>query len=1133
MSLHLHRAERTDQLARGLADLLTDPLPDPFATELVVVPARGVERWLTQRLSHRLGAGGTGEKPGDSGGDGVCAGVRFASPWSLTSELLGATGEDPWEPDHLTWPVLETLDESLSEPWATVLARHLGEGSGPDDGWRRERRWSVARRLAGLFASYSVQRPDLLRDWESGGSLTPPDLAWQPQLWRLVVERIEAPSPSQRLDTVLAELRHSDIRVALPPRLSLFGHTRIPTSEFRLLHALAAHVEVHLWLPQPSARLWESLRPLVSGTGQVPRGEDRTAALVEHPLLASLGRDSRELQRTLLTLPPATDDSVDTACHPRPETLLGWLQADLRGNVLPTDRDRRDRVLDPAKDRSVQVHACHGTARQVDVLREALVGLLADDPTLEPRDILVMCPDVEGFAPLFAAGFGMAEAAGPDDEEFTHPAHRLRVRLADRSLTATNPLLALAATLVHLVGGRMTSVDLVDLASSEPVRRRFGFDDEDIELVAEWVAAAGVRWGLNTDQRAGFGLDLADNTWRRGLDRLLLGAAISEQQRAVVGQVLPLDDAAADLDLVGRLAEFVDRLHAFERACARARSAEDWFGALGTAVHGLASPPSDQAWQLAQFDRELARISGAAGSGTTLRLADLRALLTQRLGGRPTRSNFRTGTLTVCTMVPMRSVPHRVVALVGLDDGVFPRIMTPDGDDVLARDPQTGERDLRAEDRQLFLDAVLAAGETLIITYTGAGEQTGLPRPPAVPVGELLDALDDTASHPRPPRTVRDAVLIQHPLQPFDARNLVHGALQTDRTFSFDRTALEGARAARGPREPIRSLVPTPLSPEPPDDLSLADLRDFFDHPVRFFLRHRLGISGSQRAGDLPTGIPIELDGLEKWAVGDRILADVLGGLEPSASMLAALHRGQLPPGRLGTRTLEQVVNGIRPLHALALRFQTGEPRTLDVDITLRDGRRLTGTVSDLYGNNLVRVTYSTLSAKHRLGAWLDLIALRLGHEDESWVSHAIGRFGRNARHAQIGPLDERAEDWLSVLVDLYDRGRCEPLPLPLKTSLAWAEEDRRVRRGMTADPIEKASKEWVTDRFAERPFPKEQDDMWLSRAFGASADLSVLLDRPRDDELFDETPGAESRLGQYARRLWEPLLDEERMGGL
>ena len=131
------------------------------------------------------------------------------------------------------------------------------------------------------------------------------------------------------------------------------------------------------------------------------------------------------------------------------------------------------RPLLESADRTLQVHACHGPERQVEVLREVLVGLLADDPTLEPRDVLVMCPDIEDYAPLISATFGLAD---DDGDETRHPGHRLRVRLADRSLRQTNPLLAIVAALLELADARVTASQVLDLAASTPVRRRFRFD---------------------------------------------------------------------------------------------------------------------------------------------------------------------------------------------------------------------------------------------------------------------------------------------------------------------------------------------------------------------------------------------------------------------------------------------------------------------------------------------------------------------------------------------------------------------------------------------------------------------------------------------------------------------------------
>ena len=201
MALHLHRAERTDLLADGLGALLADPLPDPFAEELVLVPARGVERWLSQRLSHMLGS--------SHGGDGVCAGVAFRSPGSLIAEITGTVDDDPWSPDAMTWPLLQTIDASLDESWCRILARHLGHlHTGDEAELRQGRRYSVARRLAGLFASYARQRPQLLVDWLEGnaGELDI-DLQWQPELWRALVDCIDADPPHIRQQMTLARLR--------------------------------------------------------------------------------------------------------------------------------------------------------------------------------------------------------------------------------------------------------------------------------------------------------------------------------------------------------------------------------------------------------------------------------------------------------------------------------------------------------------------------------------------------------------------------------------------------------------------------------------------------------------------------------------------------------------------------------------------------------------------------------------------------------------------------------------------------------------------------------------------------------------------------------------------------------------
>jgi exodeoxyribonuclease V gamma subunit len=304
-------------------------------------------------------------------------------------------------------------------------------------------------------------------------------------------------------------------------------------------------------------------------------------------------------------------------------------------------------------------------------------------------------------------------------------------------------------------------------------------------------------------------------------------------------------------------------------------------------------------------------------------------------------------------------------------------------------------------------------------------------------------------------------------------------------------------------------------------EVSLADLKAFFAHPVRAFLRQRLDVTTPLGAEETSDGVPIDLDALAKWGVGDRLVSDVLAGHDPQAAMTAEQLRGLLPPGELGRRQLREVVTVVQPIVGKALELRTGMPRTLDIDVEV-GGTRLTGTVSSIFGNDVVTVGYSSLGAKQRFAAWIDLLALSLGHPDEIWRSHAVGKFRSGAQRALAGPLDERAATLLAELLDVHRRGMAEPLPIPVRTTLAYAEESARLRMGADAHPDDKAAKAWVTDRFNDTSIPGEDADAWHCRAFGDRAAYSCLTGTPRADEAFNDEP---HRLGQYAWRLWSPLL--------
>ncbi len=1123
--LHVHRSERADALVSMLAQLVAEPLEDPMTPEVVSVPTRGIERWLTQRLSARLGA-----REGRQ--DGVCANIDFPFPGTLVGRALAlAVGtdpkSDPWLPERAVWPLIEVVEENFGEPWLAPLAQHM-RNSATVEG---SKRFSSIRHVADLFDRYAVHRPDMLQRW-AAGLPEADDALWQVELWRLLRERIGRPSPAERLADACQRLRDMPDLFDQPPRISLFGLTRLPASYLDVLEAVGAGRDVHLFLLHPSPALWDRLASQVGSSSRyVVRSEDPTASAPHNPLLASWGRDAREMQ---LVLGGAVvhGELAEPAPAGGPRTLLQMIQGDVRADRVPAGpgvSSEEGRPLLAADDDSIRVHSCHGRGRQVEVLRDAILHLLEEDPTLEPRDIIVMCPDIEAFAPLIQATFG-----GHDESD--DPADALQIRLADRSLRQTNPVMAVLAEVLELSTARITATEVLDLAGREPVRRRFQFGDEDLFRLEEWVDQACVRWGFDAAHRSSFQLeDVGSNTWQFGLDRILLGVTMADERQRLFRGALPLDDVdSADIELAGRLAEFLDRLHTALDELADERTVDAWTSTLTRISDSLTATSERDAWQRAQLTTLLEKLVEEAKTGdlvstVTLSCDDVRSILSERLKGQPTRANFCTGHLTACTLVPMRSIPHRVVCLLGLDDGSFPRHIERDGDDLTARRQRVGDRDVRSEDRQLLLDALLAAREHLIVTYSGRDERSNLPRPPAVPVGELLDVVDHTVAVPR--GRAREAVVVAHPLQPFDPRNYERGGVLPDAPWSFDALHLAGARAALEPQHDAPLFLESPLCPLELSPIGLDQLERFLRHPVRAFLRERLNISLRDRTRNFEDAIPIKLDALEQWQVAERVLAARLGGASQEACQAAEIARGELPPGTLVEPVFRDITG---PLDALVREGQSRlAPASLDVHVDLSDSCSLAGTVAGVRGNTVHSVTYSKLGPATRLLAWLRLLALTATWPDRPFDALTVGRSpskGRTTSKAWIGPLgpDARsraatAERHLRTLVDLFDRGMREPLPLYCKTSAAWA---GAVASGK--DPEREAARAWDSARNGHN---EDNDDEHVL-VLGGALSYGAMVGRSGSPRAEETGPGWEpaetSRFGLYARRLWDGLLERE-----
>jgi exodeoxyribonuclease V gamma subunit len=297
--------------------------------------------------------------------------------------------------------------------------------------------------------------------------------------------------------------------------------------------------------------------------------------------------------------------------------------------------------------------------------------------------------------------------------------------------------------------------------------------------------------------------------------------------------------------------------------------------------------------------------------------------------------------------------------------------------------------------------------------------------------------------------------------------------------------------------------------------VELDDLVRFVSHPVRAFLRQRLGIRLGDHDDEVEDALHVELDALAKWGVGERLLQARLAGVERRTAILAEIARGELPPGVLGKPVIDEIDPVVDRIFTKAQARTDGVPaESLDVRVTLPDGRTLNGTVAGVHGDLLRTATYSRISARHRLSAWVRLLALSAAHPDRAFKAAAIGRGEDGAEVAWLRRVDDpRAA--LAILVDLHDRGLREPLPLFCKTSAAYARH--------RADPVAAARREWQSSW----SFDREDREREHVIAFGRVLTVEELCEQPaRADERWD--PLEEGRVGQYARRLWDLVLAHE-----
>jgi len=1079
---------RTESLADTVLAWLRQCPLDPLEEEVILVQSNGMAEWLKMLLARR---------------GSVCAATRVELParflWRTYRQVLGRAHvppDSPLDKAALTWRLMRLLPDLLREPGFEPVADFLRDGES-------DRLFQLAGRLADLLDGYQVYRADWLDDWAAGRDqllapgrpalAIPPDQRWQPMLWRALLAGLsegQQATARPRLHRQVLETLNSGAALASPVarRVILFGMSAVPLATLQLMAALARHSQVMLAVPNPCRFHWADImdgrellrlrqrrQPLRGGRDLAELSLEEMHAHA-HPLLAAWGRQGRDFVRQLdefddaqqareLFALPRIDLFDEDEAPDAP--LLTQVQNRIR-DLVPL-AEHPPRAVDPA-DRSIVFHVAHGALREIEILHDQLLQLFAEPPggrPLHPRDVVVMVPDIETLAPAIRAVFGQYRRHDPRHIPFD---------ITDLSARAGSPLLAALEWLLHLPQQRARLSELRDLLDVPAVAARFGIDADALERLTHWMAGAGIRWGLTEAQRETLGLGACgeQNTGWFGLRRMLLGyasgagrleGAADGQDAASFRGIEPYAEVGGlEAELAGALASVLDRLLRWWRTASTPASPAEWAVRARALLADMVRPVDEADRQtLTALDEALTAWQEDCAQGgfeAAVPLTVMREAWLDTLEAPSLDQRFRAGGVTFCTLMPMRAIPFEVVALLGMNDGDYPRRAPRSDFDLMGLPGQgrPGDRSRRDDDRQLMLEALLSARRVLYVSWTGHSVRDNSEQPPSVLVSQLRDylaagwtgdVLKDRTTH--------------HPLQPFSRRYFEPGT----ELFTHARE-WRAAHADDAPEAAVQAAPSLPpFEPDPHVPLTVARLVSFLRNPVKAFFRQRLNVVFDEDEEEGADEESFGLAGLEAYGLLRELLHDVVSDLAsaPADGVVDAAGRlalrvqrvqraGRLPLASLGARAVAQIQAELAPqLQAWQAAFgqhPVPAPR-----------RRL----HFEHGGVVLEDWLDQLRAPPRTGelpAWLELDPSRVVADAEAqaarpermvapWVRSLVAAacgvevqgvvVGRDATVILEPMPPESARATLALLIDTWRQGLDAPLPLPQKTALAQVRE--------------------------------------------------------------------------------------------
>lgn len=986
--LHLYKARNFNELAQHYIQIAPSLPTQIFTKQTLIVPNKMIGRWLQQQLAKA---------------DGISVNLDPVLPanysWSLLRQVVNALPErSDFSSEVMLLAIRKILENTAFTNDFPRLGNYLINCRDSD-------RMVLAGKVSRIFDHYQVYRGDWLSAWEQGTLLDlGEDEAWQQALWCLLTEKSDEQYRSQLEQLLITAI--SDETIILPKALCIFGVASLPESFINLIKALSEHCECYIFAF--SAQENSQLLPEVEHWHQA--GTDFFSLLNTEPVNqiapSQLTSQLQQLQSTLAGIP---DKGIPNKKKQATVKKAAVTQAD---------------------DKSLLAVNCFSEMREVEALHDYLLNQFAKNPELKSDDILVAIPDLDKYAPFIRAVFDVHSNFNADADNNIRIPYVINGSLA----AAESPLINGLLEILEIPSWRFTREQVMVLARNRLIQKRFDFSDEALDQIDGWLDEAGIRWGIDAAHKQELGLPASDqNTWRAGLDRLLLGSVLPKRvnnKLPLFHDVLPVDEMEGALTLLlSQFVSFCEKLFYWRERLQQSYTLQDWQIQLQNLLDDffiVDELEESNYMQLLDCLDELSQQAQQAEFETDIDVQALVVLLNDNISSTAGSGRY-VGTVNFTGMNNLAGIPFKTLCLLGMNYDTWPSQQREPGFDLLQHqavgEHRSGDRNKANDERYLTLQLIMAAQESLYISYVGRNIHNGAEVPPSVLVSELLDCCAQAS--------------ILMPVHQHAMHGYSSGNFTTDSDLhSHNQKWLSIAQTIGLGDKTASPLFETKLETEKIIHIDLDDLCNFYRNPQSSFLRSSLGIYIRDEANDWDNIEPFNLNNFADGGIRSIALNQAKVGLADT-SMAMAKASGQLPHGLQGKilqsieqETVDNLLEGINP------EFLQEPLQPVAVDIQIED-INITGVLRSLQPEGQLLLISDNLYPWQKVQLWLKhLLLCCVKPEGIACTTKVI-----SLSEVLVFNDIENPEELLGQWINAYCDGQVSPLPFFAKLSFIYSTE--------------------------------------------------------------------------------------------